>query len=190
MMIIGVTGLMGSGKGAVADILIEKGFVKLGHSESIDEELQRRGLACTRENQVAVANEMRQKQGSDYLAKKLLEKIEPTKNYVIEGFRNVAEIEVFRNRPDFILIGVAAGRKRRFEWLRIRDRLGDPKTKEEFEKVEKRDFLQQAPYGQQNALCFALAERYFLNEGNFEELKKQVEEFLRTLAVKNTTAPQ
>lgn len=186
-MIIGVTGLIGSGKGAIADIIIKKGFAKLGHSESINEELQSRGLACTRENQVTVGNEMRQKHGLDYWARKLLEKIDPAKNYVIEGFRNVAEIKVFRNHPDFILIGVAAGKRRRFEWLRIRDKLGDPKTKEEFETVEKRDFLQPLEYGQQNALCFSMADYYLLNERNLEELKKQVEELLQSLMIKNTT---
>lgn len=178
-MIIGVTGLIGSGKGAVADILVGKGFFKLGHSGVIDEELIARGFTPgVRENQVQVANEMREKFGRAVLAKKLIEKIEPGKNYVVEGFRNVAEVEEFRKIRDFVLIGVAAGVKRRYKWVSNRERQGDPQSFQDFLEIEKRDFLQKEEFGQQNALCFAMADRFVQNEGSLDDLKIQVEKAL------------
>lgn len=181
-MIIGVTGLIGSGKGAVAEILVKKGFVKLGHSGVIDEELIRRGMAPgVRDNQVRVANEMREKYGSGYWAKKLVESIRDGENYIVEGFRNIGEIKEFRKRNDFILLGVAAGRRRRMGWVVKRGRPGDPKTFEEFLEVEMRDFLQPGNYGQQNALCFSASDRFVQNEGSLEELKEQIEKFIDEL---------
>jgi len=184
-MIIGVTGLVGSGKGAVSDILVGKGFFKLGHSGIIDEELRRRGISTIRDNQVAVANEMRLKMGPEYWAKKLIERIEPGKNYVVEGFRNTAEVSEFKKISGFFLAGVAAGKKRRFEWLLKRARPGDPKNMVEFEKNEGRDFLQVGlSNGQQNALCFSMADYFVSNEGTLDDLSRQVELLLSQLDFK------
>ncbi|MEK6927481.1 MAG: AAA family ATPase [Nanoarchaeota archaeon] len=178
-MIIGVTGLIGSGKGAVAEILVKKGFIKLGHSEVIDVELIGRGMTPgVRDNQIKIGNEMREKYGAGYWARKLVESIEEGHNYVVEGFRNIGEIKEFRKRKDFILLGVAAGRNRRIEWITKRGRLRDPVNFEEFLEVEMRDFLQKEFYGQQNALCFSASDRFVQNEGSLEELKNQVERFL------------
>ena len=177
-MIIGITGLIGSGKGAVANVLVEKGFIKLGHSNIIAEEVSRRGLPITRECLVLIGNEMRKIHGLDYWAKKLIEKIERDKDYVVEGFRNIAEIQAFRKLPEFFLLGVAAGKHRRFSWILQRAKPGDPTDKETFEQREQKDFLQQEAHGQQNALCFAMADRYLSNEGTLEELKKEVERCL------------
>ena len=184
-MIIGVTGLSGSGKGAVSEILTSKGFIKLGLSSGIDEELRKRGIEINRMNQIRIANEMRKAKGRDYWAKILLERIgkeeDLNQNYVVEGFRNTAEVDAFRKVPGFILIGVAAGFLRRSEWIIKRARIGDCKTIEEFREFEKIDFLEGIAEGQQNALCFAMADRYIQNEGTFEELREQVERFLKEI---------
>jgi len=184
-MIIGVTGLTGSGKGVVSDILVKNGFVKLGHSEIINEELNKKGITINRDNQVVLANEMRKLNGASYFARKLIDKIDFKKNYVVEGFRNIAEIEEFRKFSNFFFIGVAAGSKRRFEWVLKRNRLGDPKNFEEFMKNEKRDFFQfDKPEGQQNAICFSMADYFITNEGSLEDLKKEVEKII--WRIKNT----
>lgn len=183
-MIIGITGLIGSGKGAVAQYVVSKGFLLLGHSAIISEEVRKRGLPITRDNQVLVANEVRRTEGADAWAKKLIAQIEPHKNYVVEGFRNVAEVQAFRKLADFTLIGVAAGSKRRFAWLCARKRLGDPLTWDAFRHVEQRDFLQADPAGQQNALCFSLADYYITNEGTLEELYAKVDVFLMNIKIK------
>lgn len=181
-MIIGVTGLTGSGKGALCKILAEKGFIKLGHSEIINEELKKRGLEITRDNQVMVANEMRKIHGIGYWARELIKKIELEKDYVVEGFRNIAEVEEFRKIPGFFLIGIAAGFRRRFNWVMKRARPGDPTNLKEFIQNEKRDFFQfDKPEGQQNAICFSMADYYIANEGSFEELKKKADELIGEL---------
>lgn len=173
-MIVGVTGLIGSGKGAVSNILVAQGFIKLGHSEIISEELTKQGVEINRDNQVLLANKMRKENGNEYWAKKLIEKIQKDKDYVVEGFRNIAEVEEFRKLNNFFLIGIASGRKKRYGWLTERARIGDPKNWEDFLKVENRDFSQNNEYGQQNALCFSSADYYIINENSLYELSRQV----------------
>lgn len=180
-MIIGLTGLIGSGKGAVSNILVAQGFEKLGHSDIISDELVKRGMEVNRNSQVSFANEMREKEGASYWARKLIEKIDKNKNYVVEGFRNIAEIEEFKKLDTFFLIGVAAGRKRRFKWVLERNKMGDPKSWEDFLEVENRDFLQNNKYGQQNALCFSSADYFLVNEGSLHELSKQVAQMLNKI---------
>lgn len=177
-MIVGVTGLIGSGKGAVSDLLIGRGFEKIGHSDIIAEEMKEKGMEINRKNLVSYANEMRKKYGNNYFSKKIVSRIKHNKDYVVEGFRNLAEIEEFKKMEDFVLVGVSAGFKRRFNWILQRSRPGDPKTLEEFKQTEKVDFLQPEAHGQQNALCFSMADYYISNEGTYEDLQHSVEELL------------
>lgn len=183
-MIIGVTGLIGSGKGEVVGILNrKKGYEVLGHSREIDEELRIRGLEVVRDNQVTVGNEMREMYGAGYWARRLVDKVEkcPGNNFAVEGFRNVAEIDEFRKMNDFVLLGVAAGGKQRYGWIIQRARHGDPRDYSGFLEVQKRDLMQDHASGQQNALCFALADYYILNEGHLIDLEAQVDLFLSKL---------
>lgn len=183
-MILGVTGLIGSGKGAVADMLVEKEFVKLGFSDIISEEVLRRKMAPTRDNLVFIGNEIRKQEGLGAWAKRLINRMEKGKNYVIEGFRNVAEVEEFRKLPEFFLIGVAAGYRRRYAWVKLRGRYGDAKNFDEFKRIEYRDLgLGEESYGQQHAVCFCLADKFVCNEGNLSDLKNQVSLVLKELGV-------
>lgn len=164
-------------------MLIAKGFFRLGFSDIISEELVQRKLAMSRDNLVAVGNEVRKQVGLAVWAERLISRMEKGKHYVIEGFRNVAEVEAFKKLPEFFLLGVAAGYRRRCAWLKLRNRYGDPKNFDEFLAVEKRDFLQMEEYGQQNALCFCMADKFVANEGNLDDLKKQVDFVLRELGI-------
>ncbi|MBI3334018.1 dephospho-CoA kinase [Candidatus Pacearchaeota archaeon] len=166
-MIIGLTGLIGSGKGAVSDILVAQGFKRLAFSDLIIEEVVRRGQEITRSTLVSVGNELRQKEGLDIWAKKIISLIKPHTDYVIEGFRSTAEVLALQQLPSFFLLGVSAGRLRRWKWIAERGRAGDPHTYEQFLIREKIDFLQSEAYGQQNALCFCMADRFIVNEGSF-----------------------
>lgn len=180
-MIIGITGLIGSGKSAVTNMLVAQGFIHLGCSTIIAEEVKKRGLEINRDNLIKIGNEVRKEFGNGEWAKRLIAKIDSKKNYVVEGFRNIAEIDEFKKLENFYLLGVSAGKIRRMNWILSRNKIGDPKNAEEFEKLEKRDFLQGIDYGQQNALCFSMADYYISNEGSLHELSKQLAQFLHSL---------
>ena len=45
---------------------------------------------------IATGNELREKLGADILARRILEKFDANRNYVIDSIRNPAEVEAFR----------------------------------------------------------------------------------------------
>ena len=97
-MIIGLTGGMSCGKLSIVKFLEGKGFIGYTFSDVINDELNRLGIPVTRKSQQDLGNEMRNKFGAGFWAKKLAEKIHPGKNYVIDGIRNPAEIIELRKK--------------------------------------------------------------------------------------------
>lgn len=181
-MIIGVTGFIASGKGAVADRLVEKGFIKFTFSAPIKEELIRNGMEVTRKSLQDMGNLMRCKFGDGYWADMLVKKMQVGKNYVVEGIRNPGEIVRLKIAGDFMLLGVDAPIERRLQWILQRNKESDPKTTEEIEKMELRDKgVGEASYGQQNAKCFELADLKIVNDGTVEDLKNQVDKILKEI---------
>ncbi|MCX6713904.1 MAG: dephospho-CoA kinase, partial [Candidatus Vogelbacteria bacterium] len=63
-MIIGITGTLGAGKGAVVDCLKIKGFKHYSVTAFITDEIIKRGLPVNRDKMVLVANDLRAQYGS------------------------------------------------------------------------------------------------------------------------------
>jgi len=108
MPIIALTGTMGAGKGTVAELLKKKGFEYHSYSAVISEEAERHGYKPTRETLRKFGNLLRAESGNiGILSKRLLAKIK-TNKVVLDGVRNIAEINELRQRKDFFVIGVVA----------------------------------------------------------------------------------
>src|ERR1700749_1655324 len=95
-MIIGLTGKNASGKGEVAKFLQERGFQFSSLSDVLREELKNRHLTPTRDHLTHVGNELRSKYGAGVLAERILRTLAESQNYVVDSFRNPAELEAFR----------------------------------------------------------------------------------------------
>ena len=74
-MIIGLTGKNAAGKGEVAEYLKKKGFSYFSLSDILRDEAKKRNLEPTRENLIPLGNELREKFGPNFLAKKASENI-------------------------------------------------------------------------------------------------------------------
>jgi len=62
MIIIGITGTLGAGKGTIVDYLInKKDFKHFSARAFLVEEIEKRGLENNRDSMVLVANELREK---------------------------------------------------------------------------------------------------------------------------------
>ena len=182
--IIVLTGPICSGKNEVLKILEARGFKGYKFSDAINKEILKRGQPITRKLQQDIGNELRQSQGADYWAKKLLElaQLEGSSLIVIDGIRNPSEVEYLKSQGALI-IAVSADyevRKKRFL-----DRLkpGDPKTVEEFNQIEQRDRgINEADFGQQTGVAMSLADVIINNNWEtIEPLQKEVENFLKDL---------
>jgi len=185
-MIIGLTGKNAAGKGEVAKVLTEGGFLYLSLSDMLREELQRRKLAPTRENLIHVGTEMRSLYGGGVLADRALQKIDIDKNYIVDSIRNPREVEVLRRLPNFRLIHVTAEAETRFTRIRSRKRDGDPQTLDDFINLEAREAKSADPNAQQLEETARLADLEVANDINLDLLQAKVKEVVRDLAKKNS----
>jgi dephospho-CoA kinase len=171
-MIIGLTGKNGSGKTEICKYLESKGFKYYSLSDILREELTKRGQEITRENLIKLGNELREKFGAGILAVKLLEKIGKG-NYCIDSIRNPKEIEEFRKRKDFFLVGVEASIELRYQRIQKRQREEDKISFEEFKRLEELE-NSNSDFGQQIDKCMEMADIIINNDGTIEELYEKV----------------
>lgn len=183
-MIIGLTGKNGSGKGEVAQFLKERGFEYHSLSDMLRDELKKAKKPVTRDNLIAIGNKLRRTYGPDILAKRILEKIEIDRNYVIDSVRHPAEAQALKSRNRFALLNVTASPKARFARLKKRRREQDPKTLKEFLKLEQVEAKSRTKSDQQLDQTLKLADYEIDNSSSLETLHKEIAKIVMTIAQK------
>ena len=181
-MIIGLTGKNGSGKGVIADQLKVSGFVAVSLSDVIRDDLKERGVEVTRENLIEAGNALRHNGGAAVLAEKILAKLDADKNYVVDSIRNPAEVLALKRRSDFRLLLVTAGEAVRCDRVKRRGRESDPKSLEEFRRLEAAEMTSNDPAKQQLGLTEKLADASIDNNGTLGELYEKLPAVLQKLA--------
>ena len=176
-MILGLSGPYAAGKGEVMAYLEARSFYPLSLSDVLRQELARRGLDESRERMIEVGTELRTRHGAGVLAERLLERMAPDRNYVVDSIRHPAEVEVLRGaHRDFKLVWVDAAPEVRFERLRARARPGDPETLERFLALEAREQAGGGDAaGQQLAAIQALADFTIRNDGDRKALAEAIQ---------------
>ncbi|HHI04298.1 MAG TPA: hypothetical protein ENL45_02010 [Candidatus Woesearchaeota archaeon] len=186
MIIIGITGTLGAGKGTIVDYLVKK--KKFNHysvREFLTEEIKKRGMPVNRDSMVEVANELRARNSPGYIAEKLFEKAQnSSKDCVIESIRTEGEITSLRKRGQFYLFAVDADAKKRYERILKRKSSTDSISFEEFIDNEKREMQSNDPNKQNLSKCISMADYVFKNNGTTGELHKKVEDVLNEIRKK------
>ncbi len=180
-MIIGLTGLNGAGKGEAAEFLKKRGFRYYSLSDVIREELEKEGKPVTRQNLIESGNRLRQQYGTSILADRILKRLDSDKNYVVDSFRNPNEVAAFRSRKDFILLKITADPEIRFERVRQRARENDPKTWQEFQKLESAETTGKDLTLQQLVLTAEEADLEIENNNTLEQLHGQLKKNLQNI---------
>lgn len=183
-MIIGLTGGMACGKKTILGFLEEKGFIGYTFSDVLSDELKKMNIPVTRKNQQDLGNEIRNKEGGGALAKRLIARMVPGKNYVIDGIRNLGEIEELKKQKDFVLIAIDSPQKQRFERIVARGMERDPKTWEEFLIADARDFDDSISSGLQIKKCMKMADYTIVNDCSLEEFRRRFEEVFEKINMK------
>ena len=177
-MIIGITGRNASGKTEVCEFLKSRGFAYYSLSDEIREEIGRRGREITRAVLIEVGNDIRTQHGPAILAERILQKLDPNQNCVVDSIRNPSEVEALRKRKDFILLAVHADPAVRFERSRHRGREGAPQTLVQFLEEEEKELNSSNPTSQQLVATHGLADVVVENNGSLADLHVQVKDLL------------
>jgi len=178
-IIIGLTGPMGSGHGMIAEYLKKKGFFYSSTSDRVREECRRKGIEVTRNNLQDVADGLRRRFGPEILSKRTWKIVVKHPLAIIDGIRGIAEVEFFKSKPNFYLLGITAPRKIRFQRVVARHRESDPTTWKGFLTADKKDFKSgQGKFGRNITACLKKADFLVVNDGTIKQLEKKVERWL------------
>ena len=178
VFVVGVVGTIASGKDTLADLVaVGLGGKRFGFSQVIDEELARKGREVTRPNQRDLANSVRRREGPGAWAKILADRVAIQEGYAVaEGFRNPMEIKEFYADfgKKFVLVAIDAKLSIRFKRATERAKEGEKKTLQEFKDIDAREKGKgEEFYGHNIDGCMALADYAVINNGSFEDLKRQ-----------------
>jgi dephospho-CoA kinase len=175
-LVIGLTGMPGSGKSLVVKAAQELGYDVVTMGDVIREETAKKGLELNPANVGKVMLELRAANGHNVIAEKCVPKIEHEQNpkVIVDGIRSLVEANTFKSHfSKFVLIAVHAPPTLRFTRLSNRGRSDDPKT---FDVFHERD-MRELGVGLGNAI--ALAEFLIINDNNIDTLKSRVKETLQ-----------
>lgn len=183
MIIIGITGTLGAGKGTIVDFLSQKkGFVHYSVRALLIDEITKRGLEVNRDSMTSVANDLRAKNSSSYVVDQLyLKAKEGVNNCVIESIRTEGEIISLRKKGNFYLFAIDAGAEIRYKRIQIRKSETDDVSFETFLNNEKRESISDDSNKQNLQRCQELADFIFINNNTIDQLYKQVNNALKNI---------
>lgn len=182
-MIIGITGTNGSGKGAVVDYLISKGFVHFSVRVALEAMLTAEHIPIDRTALRNRANELRKEHGAGFFGKKFLEEIKEKgiTNSVIESVRTTGEAEYLKENGAIIL-AVDADRKLRYDRIMSRASATDKIDFDTFVEQEEREWYGAEGSHDMNLMSvIEMADFTIKNEGTLPELHTQVDGMLEQI---------
>lgn len=186
MIIIGITGTIGAGKGTAVNFLIEeKGFAHFSARDFLAVEVKKRGLPADRDSFTTVANDLRHAHGPFFIAASLYKMaVTEGKNAIIESLRTPGEVSFLREQNDFFLLAVDAELNVRYERILSRNLSTDHVTLEKFKSDEEREMTSSDPSSQNLQACIKMADALVYNDGSKEELHEKIDMALESFFVK------
>lgn len=165
-MIIGVTGTLGAGKGAIVKCLLERGFKHYSVRVFLSEEVLSRGLEVNRSNMILVADDLKERFGVSYVVEELHKRAkEVGGDSVIDGVRCLAEVEALK-KDGAVLFGVDADVETRYARVVEKDGVVG--------KIPFGDFVAQDLGEKDLRKCIEMADYVFKNDWTIGDLEGKV----------------
>jgi len=178
MKVVIVTGMPGAGKSGIAQSFHDSGIPVIVMGDVIREETRKRGLEPNPENTKKVMLELREKYGPGAVASFCVDELKglDSEIVVIEGCRSLAEIEVFDDCADpVVIVCVHTSPKERYARLRERNREDAPPSWEVFRERDVREIS----VGLGGVI--ALSDIMLVNEGSIAEFQDQSKKLVKRL---------
>ncbi len=178
MIVVAIVGHPSSGKDTVSEYLVTRGFSHVSSSDRIREDMRKAGIETTRENMNEFSAAKRQENLS-YPADEIAEEI--SRDTVISGLRNTAEIALLKEKFGdlFALVALHSSQEIRFGRVKERGRIGDGTPFEQFQKIEEKE-RGGTQFHEVDAVI-GMADYQIENSGTKEELFQAVDAILEKL---------
>ena len=180
MLIIGITGTLGAGKGTIVEYLVKKHSLKhFSVRGYLTKLLTTAGCEVNRNSLVNKGNELRNEYGASYIAEEIYKIAEKSSdNCIIESLRTPAEVKSLKSKGKFTLFAIDADPKVRYGRIISRASETDRISFDEFIKNEKREMESIDPTKQNIAKCIKMADYTFINNNSKNDLYEKVEKII------------
>lgn len=171
MIVIGVVGLPGSGKGEFSNIAKKMGIPVIVMGDVVRKALDDAGLKRTDRNMGEMSRHLRAGLGMDALAKLTIPDIEDKKSdlVVVDGIRGDSEVELYRDYFDnFCLVSIESSFESRLKRMGTRGRSDDTADEESLRKRDERET------GWGLGRAFRMADFRIENEGSLDDFSEKV----------------
>ena len=180
MKVVSVVGMTGAGKSEVSRVFEQNGFIRIRFGAVTDEEMKKRGLQPSEENERFIRELLRREQGSVAYARLNLPRIEQvlkSSDVVIDGLYSWEEYTYLKEcyREDLYLVAVWSSPKTRY--ARLTSRSSRRLTLEEAisrDRAEIENIDKGGP--------IAMADFTIINEFSLDNLKKEAERIVSVLS--------
>jgi len=175
--VIVIVGMPGAGKAMASRVARDLGYPVLVCGDVIREEAKRREIPPTPENIGTLMLKIREEEGRAVVASRLIPRIQAQDSnvVVVEGARNIEEIDELRKHYDVRILAIHASPTTRFSRLKSRGRSDDPNNWNDFMVRDRREIDVGI-----NRLV-ATADRMVTNEGSIREFKGNVNKLLKEM---------
>jgi len=179
--IIAFVGLSGAGKSEATDYISGKGYPKVYFGGIIYKAMEEAGIEITPESQQKFREEIREKEGNDFVVKRAIAQthdlINSGQNHIIlDGLYTWTEYRILKREfpGEMIVVAVVAPKKLRHR--RLVTRPERPFTQEE---ADKRDWSEIENLEKGGPI--AIADHYIMNDSDLENLHKQIDKILEEI---------
>jgi len=169
-----ITGMAGSGKTPLANLLRDKGYTVFTMGDVIRHEVRMRDLPPTPENLGRMAEEIRETGGDAAVARKCVPLIigEPNDRVALDGVRSLDEVYAFEEVFKIYMVAVHASPETRYRRLRSRGRSDDPPNRQLFRERDHREL----GFGMGDAI--AMSDYIITNENGVDALERNLDRML------------
>ncbi|UCH72512.1 MAG: flagellar hook-basal body complex protein FliE [Thermoplasmatales archaeon] len=180
MKIIAFAGMPFSGKSEAVKVAKDRNIPVIRIGDMIWDEVKKQGLEINDKNVGKIANKMRKLKGKDIWAKRTIDKIksaDKTKFLVIDGIRNIEEIDTFKRELDknFMVIGIDVPDEIRYKRAMDRGREDDSKDLDKIKERDKREI------GWGLDLVISSADIVISNNGSVEDFRNKIGEIFNKI---------
>ena len=177
--IIALVGLAGSGKSSAVEYLTKKGFPKIYFGGVIYKAMEEAGIEPTWDNQQKFREEIRQREGKDFVIKRVIKNIHDLINagqnkIVLDGLYTWSEYKILKHEFPGQVVVIAIVTPKHFRYQRMMKRLERPMQPRE---VDQRDWSEIENLEKGGPI--AIADYFIINDSDLTQLHQKIDAVTR-----------